>query len=74
MVSEGLSTWRGERDAPLIHDGIDPPVRNPMQSFVKELQLKSTRSICMRELSFVTDVCAEDPYPRGDTAPAPGQV
>jgi hypothetical protein len=29
-------------DAPLIHDGIDPPVRKPMQSFVKELQLKST--------------------------------
>jgi hypothetical protein len=32
-----------ERNAPLIHDGIDPPVKNPMQSFVKELQLKSTR-------------------------------
>ena len=31
-----------KRHAPLIHDGIDPPVRNPMQSFVKELQLKST--------------------------------
>ena len=32
-----------KRNAPLIHDGIDPPVKNPMQSFVKELQLKSTR-------------------------------
>ena len=30
-------------DTPLIHAGIDPPVRNPMQSFVKELQLKSTQ-------------------------------
>jgi len=27
----------------LIHGGMDPPVRNPMQSFVKELQLKSRR-------------------------------
>jgi hypothetical protein len=27
----------------LIHEGIDPPVRKPIQSFVKELQLKSTR-------------------------------
>jgi hypothetical protein len=25
----------------LIHEGIDPPVRKPIQSFVKELQLKS---------------------------------
>jgi hypothetical protein len=30
-----------KRNVPLIHDGIDPPVRNPIQSFVKELQLKS---------------------------------
>jgi hypothetical protein len=30
-----------KRNAPLIHEGIDPPVRNPMQSFVKGLQLKS---------------------------------
>ena len=30
-------------DVPLIHAGIDPPVRNPMQSFVNELQLKSGR-------------------------------
>lgn len=34
---------RQKRNVPLIHGGIDPPVRNPMQSFVKELQLKSTR-------------------------------
>ena len=34
-----------KRNAPLIHEGIDPPVRNPMQSFVKELQLKSTRGL-----------------------------
>lgn len=26
---------------PLIHEGMDWPVRKPMQSFVKELQLKS---------------------------------
>ena len=26
-----------KRKAPLIHDGINPPVRNPMQSFVKKL-------------------------------------
>ena len=25
----------GKRNAPLIHAGIDPPVRNPTQSFVK---------------------------------------
>ena len=31
-------------DLPLIHAGIDPPVRNPMQSFVNELQLKSGRT------------------------------
>ena len=33
---------RQARNVPLIHDGIDSPVKNPMQSFVKELQLKST--------------------------------
>ena len=38
----GEAQGQGKRNAPLIHDGIDPPVRNPMQSFVKELQLKST--------------------------------
>jgi hypothetical protein len=46
-LAMGVYRRRGERqeerNAPLIHDGIDPPVRNPMQSFVKELQLKSTR-------------------------------
>lgn len=54
--SEGRSVWwfrshisednesRILRNAPLTHDGIDPPVRNPMQSFVKELQLKSSES------------------------------
>ena len=36
----GEAQRQGKRNAPLIHDGIDPPVRNPMQSFVKELQLK----------------------------------
>lgn len=43
---------------PEIHSGIDPPVRNPTQSFVKELQLKSDKPgkvstaspiICMTE-------------------------
>lgn len=29
---------------PLIKLGIDPPVRNPTQSFVKELQFKSRTS------------------------------
>ena len=26
---------KGKRNAPLVHAGIDPPVRNPTQSFVK---------------------------------------
>ena len=30
------------KDAPLIKDGIVPPVKNPTQSFVNELQLKSS--------------------------------
>ena len=32
-------------NAPLMKDGIVPPVRNPMQSFVNELQLKSGSKI-----------------------------
>jgi hypothetical protein len=30
-----------ETSVPLINDGIDPPVRKPTTSLVKELQLKS---------------------------------
>ena len=52
--SRGDGELGQERNVPLIHDGIDSPVKNPMQSFVKELQLKSTRdyrreraAICM---------------------------
>lgn len=32
------------KNIPLIHEGIDWPVRKPTQSFVKELQLKSAIS------------------------------
>ena len=32
------------RYVPLIHEGIEFPVRKPTQSFVKELQLKSAIS------------------------------
>ena len=34
--------WVVQMTAPLIKDGIVPPVRNPIQSFVNELQLKSS--------------------------------
>jgi hypothetical protein len=37
-----MGEGQGKRNAPLIHDGTNPPVRKLMQSFVKELQLKST--------------------------------
>ena len=40
----------GKRNAPSIHARIDPPVRNPMQSFVKELQLKYAGINMMSEL------------------------
>lgn len=39
-----VKTCEGKRcqwSIPLIQSGIDPPVRNPTQSFVNELQLKS---------------------------------
>ena len=32
------------KNLPLIHEGIDCPVRKPTQSFVKELQLKAAIS------------------------------
>ena len=41
LAMGGLRATR-KRNAPLIHEGMDPPVRKPIQSFVKELQLKST--------------------------------
>ena len=34
---------QGQNGAPLIQSGIAPPVNSPIQSFVKELQLKSSR-------------------------------
>ena len=40
----------GKRNAPLIHTRIDPPVRNPSQSFVKGLQLKCAGINMMSEL------------------------
>jgi hypothetical protein len=54
-----LATGEAERDrkrkgAPLIQDGIDPPVRKPMQSFVKELQLKSTGGLGYHERTYAT--------------------
>ena len=58
-------------NAPLIHAGIDPPVRNPMQSFVKELQLKSTRGEC-HERAADTHLHADGHYPRYDTARVQG--
>jgi hypothetical protein len=53
------------RDAPLIHDGIDPPVKKPTQSLVKELQLKSTCPDTIRDTSVL--MRSYDSYPRGDT-------
>ena len=61
----------GNTNAPLIHAGIDPPVKNPMQSFVKELQLKSTRGEC-RERAADTRLHADGHYPRYDTARVQG--
>ena len=57
----------GKTNAPLIHAGIDPPVRNPMKSFVKEVQLKSTRGEC-HERAADTHLHADGHYPRYDTA------
>ena len=54
MKSVGRSIQRGKlikyhlvtlfNDAPLIKAGIVPPVKNPIQSFVNELQLKSKKT------------------------------
>ena len=41
---------KDKRNAPLIHAGIDPPVRNPTQLFVNKLQLKSAQINMVREL------------------------
>ena len=57
--------------APLIHAGIDPPVRNPTQSFVKELQLKSTQDE-YHERAADTHLHADGHYPRYDTARVQG--
>ena len=45
-------TGKNKRNAQLIDAGIyqDPPVRNPMQSFTKELQLKYAGIIMMSKL------------------------
>lgn len=43
--------------APLIHEGIEPPVRKPIQSFVKELQLNSTRPICQIQFNLHKGFC-----------------
>lgn len=44
------------KNLPLIHEGIDCPVKKPTQSFVKELQLKSVAS---REAAgfIYSDIC-----------------
>ena len=39
-----------KRNAPLIHAGIDPSIRNPTQSSMKELQLKYAGINMMSEL------------------------
>jgi hypothetical protein len=49
-----IALWSPEEEegnAPLIHSGIEPPVRNPMQSSVNVLQLKSIRLDAMSEHS-----------------------
>ena len=57
----------GKTNAPLIHARIDPPVRDPMQSFVKELQLKSTQDE-NHEPAADTHLHADGHYPRYGTA------
>jgi hypothetical protein len=69
MDGDGRSARAREmkRNAPLIHDGIlAPPVKNPMRSFVKELQLKSTRESYMyhKRAAACTLMVI---YPRDDT-------
>ena len=44
------------RYVPLIHEGIEFPVRKPTQSFVKELQLKSKK--CREATSSYIAICA----------------
>lgn len=45
MTNKGSKEERegGRDDGPEIQDGIEPPVKNPTQSLVNELQLKSKR-------------------------------
>lgn len=46
LVEIGISS-----DMPLIHEGIESPVKKPITSLVNELQLKSTS--CIEYLSYV---------------------
>lgn len=41
-IGQVLSNVVAQIDAPLMKDGIVPPVKNPTQSLVNELQLKSS--------------------------------
>ena len=62
-----------KRNAPLIHARIDPPVRNPTQSFVKELQLKSAGDK-YDERAAAIHLHAECHYPRYVTARVQGVI
>jgi hypothetical protein len=60
----GMIIWldaecKERRIVPLINDGIDPPVRNPIQSLVNELQLKSAK--VKQVMIFIRDTSFNDP-------------